>query len=446
MNILQTLRTIVKDQVDGSFVVNQLKYSAKAQFSSVDKRVFDDETPVSLCNYVDVYYNDTITHQIEFMKGSATANEIERFNLQEGDVIITKDSESWDDIAVPAYVSFTADDILCGYHLAQIRPDIRGLNGKYLFYLLSSSLINYQFRVASTGVTRYGLGKYWLDNAIIPIPDIEIQVPIAAYLDTKTTQIDALIAKKQRQIELLKEKRSALITQAVTKGLDPSVNLKDSGVEWIGEVPEHWVVLKFGYVTSLMTCGHAATPEYVDSNEGVPFLSAQNIKDETISFAKYNYIPHALHNSLTKHHRVEKGDLLQVRVGGSSTIGQTAVMEEDFECSIYVSLSHIKVNESVSPYFISYLCNSVGYRRHTALIMKKGAGVANFNVSDQIQIRIPLPPIHEQKLIISHLKSELGKIDMLNDQIQQSIDLLVEYRSSLISEAVTGKLHIGETS
>ena len=172
--------------------------------------------------------------------------------------------------------------------------------------------------------------------------------------------------------------------------MKPYPKYKDSGVEWIGEVPEKWEVIKFKYITSLMTCGHAATPDYVASGEGVPFLSAQNIKNEQVDLSDFRYVSNELHNNLSKNHCVQKGDLLQVRVGGESTIGQTAVVEVDFDFSIYVSLSHIKLNTLAHNAYVKHLCNSVNYRIYSSLIMKKGAGVANFNVSDPKKIKIPL--------------------------------------------------------
>jgi len=174
---------------------------------------------------------------------------------------------------------------------------------------------------------------------------------------------------------------------------------KDSGVEWIGEIPEGWEVIKFKYVTNLMTCGHAATPNYVSEKEGVIFLSAQNIKNKKVDLFDHRYISNELHNSLTRNHWIEKGDLLQVRVGGNTTIGQTAIFDLDFPVSIYVSLSHIKLNSKATGGYIKHLCNSEKYRIYSSLLMKKGAGVANFNVSDQEKIKIPLPSISDQTAI-----------------------------------------------
>lgn len=214
--------------------VHKLKHVASVTFSTVDKHALEDEQPVRLCNYVDVYHNEFITEGIEFMQATATPREVARFALKESDVIVTKDSESWEDIAVAAYVPSALNNVVCGYHLALVRPGHEMIDGKYLFRAFHARGINDQFRVSANGITRYGLPKSGIDNSLFLVPPLNEQRAIAAFLDCETTRLDALIAKKQRLIELLQEKRTALIRQAVTRGLDPRVMMKDSGVEWLG--------------------------------------------------------------------------------------------------------------------------------------------------------------------------------------------------------------------
>ncbi len=198
----------------------KLKFISHVQFSNVDKHSYDHEIPVLLCNYVDVYYNDLITDEIDFMKATANEKEIERFKLQEGDVLITKDSESWDDIAVPAYSATDFNNVLCGYHLALIRSKPNNILGKYLFWAFLSREVNDQYKVSASGVTRYGLGKYALENSLFPLPPLPEQRAIAAFLDRKTAQIDTLIAKIEKQISHYQEYRTALISAAVTGKID----------------------------------------------------------------------------------------------------------------------------------------------------------------------------------------------------------------------------------
>lgn len=228
--------------------VKRLKTSAKYFVSNVDKVPSEKEIPVKLCNYTDVYYNDFITPEMELMETTATQDEINRFHLEEGDVVITKDSEEWDDIAIPALVVKTSNDLICGYHLAVIRPDKNILSGRFLHRLFHAREVNSQFQISASGVTRYGLPKSSIGEAIIPLPPLPEQKSIAEYLDRKTVRIDSLISKKEKLVDLLKEKRSALISSTVTKGLNPKVKLKPSGINWLGNIPEHWGVNKLKHL------------------------------------------------------------------------------------------------------------------------------------------------------------------------------------------------------
>src|SRR5690606_28648134 len=207
----------------------------------------EGQESIRLCNYTDVYYNECITADLEFMAATATRDQVRRFALRAGDVLITKDSESWTDIAVPAVVSQDLPNVLCGYHLAHIRP-AAGAVGAFLSRAFSAVGPRDQFQVAANGITRFGLGGEAIRSGVFAMPPEPEQRAIAAFLDRETARIDALVAKKERLIELLQEKRTALITRAVTKGLDPTVPMKDSGVERLGEIPAHWEVKRLRHV------------------------------------------------------------------------------------------------------------------------------------------------------------------------------------------------------
>ncbi len=244
--------------------LEKLKFFSEVRNSNVDKTIVDDEEPVWLCNYTDVYYNDRITPDIEFMQGSATEAEIEKFRLKRGQVIITKDSEGWNDIGIPALVTEDMPDVLCGYHLSVFEPGTE-LDGGFLAWLCRSEPLNDQFKTAANGVTRFGLGQYPMKNAFVALPPLETQRRIARFLDEKTARIDGLIEKKRALLDRLAEKRQALITRAVTKGLtnlpganlnaatgggpkgegmdspsSPAAPMKPSGIDWLGDIPAHW--------------------------------------------------------------------------------------------------------------------------------------------------------------------------------------------------------------
>ncbi len=205
-------------EIPSHWELRKLKHISSVEFSNVDKHTIEGELPVKLCNYTDVYYNDFITPEMEFMKATALPREIEKFSLQKGDVLLTKDSESWDDIAVPAFIADEMENVLCGYHLAHVRP--LEIFDKYLFWAFSSNNINDQYKVSANGITRYGLGKYSLENSLITIPPITEQKAIVSYLDVKNEKIKLEKRQFEKQIELLQEYRTALISAAVTGKVD----------------------------------------------------------------------------------------------------------------------------------------------------------------------------------------------------------------------------------
>ena len=198
--------------------VKRIKYVAKILPSNVDKHIYPDEIQVRLCNYTDVYYNDYITVDTILDKGSCTESEFTKFALKKDDVIITKDSETPDDIGVPTYVKDNLDNIVCGYHLTMIRP--YACRGEYIFRFIQSDRTRRYFELESNGITRYGLGKPSIENLLLPIPTDSEQCQIANFLNEKTEQIDELVSEEQRKIELLQEYRQSLISEAVTGKID----------------------------------------------------------------------------------------------------------------------------------------------------------------------------------------------------------------------------------
>lgn len=194
--------------------VKKLKYVAKANPSNIDKKSKDNEKEIFLCNYIDVYNNDFISNELNFMKASANENQIEKFILKKGDVIATKDSETPDDIAIPALVVENFENVVCGYHLTLIKP--KNIRGDYLFRLFQSKFLQAYFEISANGITRYGLGIDKFSSALILLPPSAEQTAIVTHIEKETTRINAKIEKTKKLIELLKEYRTALISEVVT--------------------------------------------------------------------------------------------------------------------------------------------------------------------------------------------------------------------------------------
>ena len=339
-------------------------------------------------------------------------------------------------------VQFNEDfDAITSNFVAKMTPN-KNMHSRFLTYAfahLYAGRVNYPAIKQTTGIQNLDSEAYLMENFCFP-SSVE-QTQIAHFLDHETAKIDCLIEKQQKLIELLQEKRQAVISHAVTKGLNPDVTMKDSGVEWLGQVPEHWDVWKFSHIAPIITCGVASTPTYVDESEGMPFLSAQNIKNNKLSLHKFNYIPDALHEQLTKYRRPELGDILVTRVGAG--IGEACIVDIDLEFSIYVSLTHIRVkphiahNKFIMYFFGSDYCRFLNFEGTVT-----GGGVGNLNVNNVEKYKIALPSITEQQDIVVFLDGYIDRQNTLISKAESVIQLMQERRTALISAAVTGKIDV----
>ena len=416
--------------------ITKLKNQCQIIPSNVDKKSHDDETEVRLCNYVDVYYNKFIDDSIEYMVATANEHELKKFQLLEGDVLITKDSEDPHDIAVPALVVKTQPKLLCGYHLSVIRSDNRNCNGSYLFWVLRDSSIISQLHREATGITRWAIANRHVKNSIIPLPSETDQKAIASYLDKTCAAIDKAIEAKQKQLDILDALRKSIITKAVTIGLDKKAKRKDSGHIWIGRIPQEWKVEKLKYVTDLIVDGTHFTPDYID--EGVPFLRVTDIQNSQVDLNKVKRISEEDHRELCKRANPKAGDILLSKNG---TIGLIKVVEWNWEFSIFVSLCLIRLRKFLSSYFFRYYFESDVVDQQLFESSKR-TSVTNLHLVKIREMRIAFPRLDEQQKIVTFLDTKCAELDKLKENIQQQISTLQQYRKSLIHECVTGKRRI----
>ncbi|MGC2409294.1 MAG: restriction endonuclease subunit S, partial [Methyloceanibacter sp.] len=192
------------------------------------------------------------------------------------------DSESWNDIGVPAIVEYAAPDLVCGYHLAILQPREEVLTGRYLLRALQSQGVAVQYHVAANGVTRYGLSHDSIKSILLPIPPLSEQSAILRFLDYVDRRIRRYIRAKQKLIALLNEQKQAIIHRAVTRGLDPNVRLKPSGVEWLGGAPEHWELRAFTRCAVELADYRGATP--TKTEHGVFLVTAKNVRKGWIDY------------------------------------------------------------------------------------------------------------------------------------------------------------------
>ncbi|MDR6190601.1 type I restriction enzyme S subunit [Agrobacterium pusense] len=423
--------------------LGKLKFFADVRNSNVDKTVADDEELVRLCNYTDVYYNDRITSDLEFMNGSATEAEIEKFQLKRGQVIITKDSEGWDDIGIAALVTEDMPNVLCGYHLSVLEPRSE-LDGGFLAWLCRSEPLNDQFKLGANGVTRYGLGQYPMKNAFVALPPRETQQRIAQFLDEKTARIDGLIKKKHALLDRLAEKRQALITRAVTKGLNPDAPMKPSGIEWLGDIPVHWEVAPMWTAILKLESGVSvnATDVSAEGDQlGVLKTSAvySGVFDPSQNKTVYDEFETERLSC-----RVRRGEIIISRMNTPDLVGASGlVVDEHPNLFLPDRLWQTKFGPASKalPTFIYLFLNSRLFR---AIIASRATGTSgsmqNISQSDLLKIKLAIPPIVEQRKITSEVTDTLADIASQCEMVQRSIDVLNEYRAGIITAAVTGQM------
>ena len=278
------------------------------------------------------------------------------------------------------------------------------------------------------------------------VPPIEEQTAIANFLDNKTALIDKAIALKVKQIELLKERRQILIHRAVTRGIDslseagtPDVKLKDSGVEWIGEIPEGWEVKKIKHVT--LKIGSGVTPSgggstYLDS--GIPLLRSQNILFGKIDLEGVAYISEKTHASMSNS-QVKKGDVL-LNITGAS-IGRCYFVDVDFPLNVNQHVCIVRPNDKISTIFLNgILASEVGQTQ--VRYFQQGGGREGLNFQALKNFLIPLPPLSEQESISDYIEHSSYRISTAILLKEKEIEKLKEYKSVLINEAVSGKIKV----
>ena len=409
--------------------VKRLKYISKILASYVDKHINPDEIQVNLCNYTDVYYHEKIDSNIDFMRGSCNQDEYERSLLKEGDIIITKDSESADDIGVPTFIQEELTGVVCGYHLSIISP-LNEIDGEFLFRFIQSNWTGRYFEINATGITRFSLGKSIIENLSTLLPPLSEQAQIANFLNRKTGQIDELLRIKERRIELLQEQRTVLINQAVTKGLDPNVEMKPSGVGWIGEIPAHWEMINTKYLFRLVTEPAPQNNDY----ELLSIFTSIGVKPRKELEERGNRA-----TTTDGYWLVKKGDFIVNKL----LAWMGAIGLSDYEGVTSPAYDILRKTRPLNERLYEYLFRCGLYFTE---FKKRSRGIMEVRLRlyfDQFgQIPLVFPPVDEQDKIVNFLDHKTEQIDELIAAEGRKIELLKEYRQSLISEAVTGKIDV----
>lgn len=404
----------------------RLKFVAKVVTSNVDKLRKADEIPVRLINYTDVYYGDRLTPDLPLMEATASSSEIVKFRLIKGDVIVTKDSETADDIGVAAYVERSDSDMLCGYHLSRIRPDPSVAIGRYVFWALASDHAREQMSIAATGVTRFGLRSDSVRDLLINLPSKREQGTIANYLDIETGRIDALISKKRRMIELFSERWAAEVVR-VMRGKKPA----SSGTSRVAlrRVIDHTIGGAWG---SPAGEGDIDAVCIRGTDFDTANLEATGENAPTRSFAVEEF----------RRRSLLSGDLLIEKSGGGDKqpVGRAVRWIGDGPGVPTNFVARLRPTSGVDSRYLTFLFRAAYEEGRTRAWIKQTTGIQNLDLGGFLSEKYRIPPLRDQSAIATRLGESNDHRSRGQRKLKAQIDLLAERRQALITAAVTGKL------
>ena len=377
-------------------------------------------------------FNNTYISKDHFQYVNVEENENQNRVLK-NDLFFLMSSESYEDLGKCSILLEDVEELYLNSFCKGFRIKNSKVYPLFLNYQLLGSLHKEMISVEGNGFTRINLRQDRLLDIPVFIPPLSEQQQIVSFLDTKTSLIDSLIEKTQRKIELLKEKRTSLINEVVTKGLNPNVEMKDSGVEWIGKIPKGWRIGKL-YQYSEMSNGSTPSrvkPEYWE-NGTIPWMSSGEINKKKIRDIDGRITQEGFENSSTK--ILPIGTVMMGLNGQGKTKGTVGILEIETTCN--QSLCGMIFKDDMYPMFSYYFLDSQYY--HIRGLVGEGQR-EGISVSFLGRYPLVVPPISEQQQIVEYLDKQTGIIDKTISIEEKRIELLKEYRQSLISEVVTGK-------
>ena len=320
----------------------------------------------------------------------------------------------------------------------------KAANPKFMHYLYKTPMYLAEFARHSTGVipSRWRMYTDDFGQVLTLVPPIDEQDMIVSYLDKVTSKIDEAIAQQQKMIDLLNERKQIIINNAVTKGLNPDVPMKDSGVDWIGEIPEHWEVMKTLFTLSMpITDGPHETPLLYE--DGIPFVSAEAVSmgNGGINFNHIRgYISKTFYDECCKKYTPQRYDIYMIKSG--ATTGKVAIVETDVKFTIWSPLAVFRCNQQImNPYYLFFVLQSKFYQLQVQLGWSYGTQ-QNIGMRTLEKLKVTVPPVCEQVMIANKIKEKLVPINNAIKIANEQITLLYERKQLIINNVVMGKVKV----
>jgi type I restriction enzyme, S subunit len=430
-------------EVPAHWEVNRARNLGVFSGSGIDKKTVEGEQPVKMFNYLDVYnsIDKTLPYSPDLMDTTAPAEKAIEHAVRRGDILLTPSSETSDDVGHAARVLDVPDGVVYSYHILRFRGT-DATDPAFLTYSFNAAPTRSYFASVCTGTTRMVLGREDFKSAPVAMPPLPEQTQIAAFLDRETAKIDGLVAEQRRLMELLKEKRQAVISHAVTQGLNPHAPMKPSGIEWLGEVPEHWRVGKCGFYLTILSGFAFPSAGFSDDETDTMLLRGINVGVSRLKWDETVYWRRSPDDGLDIY-EMQKGDLVigMDRPLISEGIRVAKVKESDLPCLLLQRVASLKTGDQLD---VDYVLGLLSSEMFVAHFSPDTTGVSVPHISPE-QIKnfvIPVPPVVEQVAIVAFVRIETAKSDTLTIEAQRAIALLQERRTALISAAVTGQIDV----
>ncbi len=364
----------------------------------------------------------------------AAAPEIQ---LRQDDLLIMKDGAAMGKLA---YVDDLPGPACLNSHLLLFRPLKGQFLNRFLFYILGSPGFKVYMATERTGTTFFGISQESIASFSVVLPSISEQKRIVIFLDRETAKIDALVAEQQRLIELLKEKRQAVISHAVTKGLNPHGPMKASGIEWLGNVPVHWRVMPLRTIANVVRGASprpAGDPRYFNG-DAVPWVTVAEItKDMSVYLTETETL---LTQEGAEHSNFFRSGTL-IYSNSGATLGVPKILKID-ACANDGVVAFLNLDSDVQSEFLYHYLSSITDSIREKV--KQGSGQPNLNTDIVKDLRFGVPPVDEQQRIVERITRLAAQFNSLSAEAQRTIDLLHERRTALISAAVTGQIDVRE--
>lgn len=433
-------------QIPNGWEVNRIKYLFKtAKGLSVTKNnLIEDGLPVISYGQIHSKINTGVT----------VADELRRFvsydyrkyvssKLEKFDFAFADTSEDYEGCGNCVYKR-TDDELYGGYHVV-ILHSIKKEDNRYFAYLFQTDAWREQIRTKASGVKVFSVTQKIINEASVIIPPIEMQARISNFLDVKCAEIDALTADIQTQIDILEQYKRSVITEAVTKGLNPDAEMKDSGIDGAGMIPSHWKTTRLCYecyIRARLGWRGLKADEYVD--DGYAFISAFNIQNGKLVWAPLNYITKERFDE-SPEIKLHKGDVLIVKDGAG--VGKCARVDDlpIGGTAPNSSIAVITPNESQDYRYVCYYLQSAVFNNFV-LLLYNGMGVPHLTQEVMSKIKILVPPLKEQMEISDYLDAKCTEIDAIVEAKKTQHATLDDYKKSLIYEYVTGKKEVPENA